>query len=216
MQEKCIDEAMFIKLRRHETETSNTSTTSTPEVRKTDLEAFSKKFEGAINNQHQITMNLERNGESLLGSYTYTKYNIPISIKGTIDGQGNVVINEFENKGDQTGVFKGRMVSDREIEGGWSKPTGDKSAPFSLREIGDGSEVASSQSNSNSSQTTRKDSGNDVTAEEVVDASEAYRRQAEKEVKNIWSKIHAKWILLANSKVRHFNHFSATERSQAA
>jgi hypothetical protein len=119
-------------------------------------------FEGAINNQYQIQMHLVRSGENLSGSYFYTKYKVDIPIKGTIDGQDNFTINEFDSKGNQTGVFKGRLVSSNEMEGNWSKPNGDKLMPFSLKATGSNSEIASTTDTSTANSTA--DSNNSTVA----------------------------------------------------
>lgn len=130
---------------------SANSSSSPQAVSATDAANFSRAFEGTLNNQYAIEMNLQRNGESLSGTYLYTRHKVDIPINGTIDGQGNFVINEFDSKGNQTGVFKGRLLSSDSIDGTWSKPNGDKSMPFSLKARGDSSGVASANGANTSS-----------------------------------------------------------------
>lgn len=108
---------------------------------------FFKTYEGSINDKHQIRMSLHRYGNELSGTYLYTSQGKDIQIIGTIDEQDNVVINEFDNNSNQTGVFKGKYSASG-ITGTWSKPNGDKEMPFSLRatgevsnEIGDAEDV---------------------------------------------------------------------------
>lgn len=129
---------------------SSNSNGSTQAISSTDAANFSRGFEGTINNQYAIEMNLQRNGDNLSGTYLYSKHKVDIPIKGTIDGQGNFVINEFDNKGNQTGIFKGKLVSGNAMDGTWSKPNGDKSMPFSLKAAGNSNEVASTNSGSSS------------------------------------------------------------------
>jgi hypothetical protein len=130
---------------------SNNTNTSVEKISSSESVNFSKVFQGTINNQFPIEMSLQRNGEDLSGSYFYTKVRTDIPIKGTIDGQDNFIINEFDSKGNQTGVFKGRFVSKTAMEGNWSKPSGEKLMPFSLSEKTNG-EIASTSNATNSSQ----------------------------------------------------------------
>ncbi|MDX6447081.1 MAG: hypothetical protein QOH71_4155 [Blastocatellia bacterium] len=131
--------------------TGGNSSSSAQAVSITNAPNFSKVFEGTLNSQYPIKMNLQRNGENLVGTYVYTKYKVDIPIKGTIDGQDNLIINEFDSKGNQTGVFKGRLTSNSEMEGTWSKPNGDKSMSFSLKANGSSNEVASTNRSVDSS-----------------------------------------------------------------
>lgn len=132
---------------------ANNSNASTQKISSTDSANFSKVFEGTINDQYQIQMNLQREGDTLTGSYFYTKHKVNISIKGSIDAQGNFTINEFDDGGNQTGVFKGRLISGSEMEGTWSKPNGDKSMSFSLKATGSGGEIASTPGTSTTTTT---------------------------------------------------------------
>jgi len=85
-----------------------------------------------------LQMKLVREGETLTGSYFYKKVGTPIDVRGTIDKDGNVVLEEFDSSGKQTGVFKGTWKTDEngliEIEGNWTKPNSDKKTSFSLHE----------------------------------------------------------------------------------
>jgi hypothetical protein len=140
---------------------------------------FSKTFEGAINNEYQIQMSLQRSGQELSGSYFYTKHKTDIQIKGTIDGQDNFTINEFDGKGNQTGVFKGRLISGSEMEGTWSKPNGDKSMPFALKAIGSNGEPTStadvtSTANSNNSPADSPSSSQTLDQVALAKAKEAF------------------------------------------
>jgi hypothetical protein len=140
---------------------------------------FSKTFEGAINNEYQIQMSLQRSGEDLSGNYFYTKHKTDIQIKGTIDGQDNFTLNEFDGKGNQTGVFKGKLISGSEMEGIWSKPNGDKSMPFALKAMGSNGEPASttnvtSTANSNNSSSDSSSSSQSPDQVALAKAKEAF------------------------------------------
>ena len=97
-----------------------------------------KHFAGSIGSALGLQMKLVREGETLTGSYFYKKVGTPIDVRGTIDKDGNVVLEEFDSSGKQTGVFKGTWKTDEngliEIEGNWTKPNSDKKTSFSLHE----------------------------------------------------------------------------------
>jgi hypothetical protein len=95
-------------------------------------------FKGSIGNTLGLQMRLVRDGERLTGSYFYTKVGTPIDIRGTLDQGGNVVLEEFDASGKQTGAFKGvwKVGENQliEVTGNWAKPNGDKKTPFTLTE----------------------------------------------------------------------------------
>ncbi len=95
-------------------------------------------FRGTIAGNLRIEMTLLRDGERLTGTYFYPKVGKNIALGGTIDKDGNVSINESEDSGKQTGVFKGKWkpATDspdptlNEIDGKWSRPDGSKETAF--------------------------------------------------------------------------------------
>ena len=97
-----------------------------------------KYFKGSIGSALGLQMKLVREGETLTGSYFYQKVGTKIDTRGTIDKDGNVVLEEFDPKGKQTGVFKGIWKTDEngliEIAGNWNRPNSDKQTAFSLHE----------------------------------------------------------------------------------
>jgi hypothetical protein len=94
-------------------------------------------FRGTIANL-SIEMQLIRDGEHLSGTYFYPKVGKNISLTGTVDKDNSVTLNESDETGKQTGMFKGKWqpASDSpdssiyEIEGKWSKPDGSKPTEF--------------------------------------------------------------------------------------
>jgi hypothetical protein len=84
-------------------------------------------------------MKLFREGGKLTGSYFYQKIGKRISLKGSVDENNQLTLEEYDSEGKQTGVFKGRWEIGREdamlgIAGKWSLPDGKKETPFSLHE----------------------------------------------------------------------------------
>lgn len=95
-------------------------------------------FAGSIGSSNDLQMKLVRSGDDLSGTYSYVKVGKPITLKGTIDKDGNIALSEYDASGAPTGVFKGKWdASDQtavKIEGAWSKPNSDKQAKFSVTE----------------------------------------------------------------------------------
>lgn len=94
-------------------------------------------FRGSIGGKHRIEMRLVRNGDRLSGTYAYEKVGTSIDLKGAIDKQGHLTLQEFDTGGKQTGVFKGKWNEDAAtatIEGDWRKPNGGEASSFYLTE----------------------------------------------------------------------------------
>lgn len=102
-----------------------------------------KHFKGSIGSTLDLQMKLVRNGDQLVGSYFYQKVGKIIGLRGNVDKDGHLSLDEFDPAGKQTGVFKGLWTIDKEdglitLAGNWSKPPGekgeDKKIAFSLHE----------------------------------------------------------------------------------
>ena len=102
-----------------------------------------KYFKGSIGDALDLKMKLVRTGEQLNGTYYYEKIGTRIDLRGTLDKNSNILLQEFDPAGKQTGEFKGLWQVDPadnmiKISGNWSKPPGDKAADkkivFSIHE----------------------------------------------------------------------------------
>ena len=102
-----------------------------------------KHFKGSIGSSLDLQMKLVRDGDKLTGSYFYQKVGTRITLRGTVDKDGNMTLDEFDPSGKQTGVFKGLWRVEAEdglitLAGNWSKPPGekgeDKKTAFSVHE----------------------------------------------------------------------------------
>jgi Protein of unknown function (DUF3298)/Deacetylase PdaC len=100
--------------------------------------AETRYFKGSIGSALDLQMKLVREGESLKGNYFYQKVGTKIDLKGTLDQDGNLFLEEFDASGKPTGVFKGLWKRDEDgvinLVGNWSKPNSDKKAAFSIYE----------------------------------------------------------------------------------
>lgn len=97
-----------------------------------------KFFKGSIGSALDLQMKLAREGEKLTGSYLYQKVGTKIEVRGNLDKDGNLILEEFDANGKQAGVFKGLWKLDEggsvAISGNWTKPNDDKQTAFSLHE----------------------------------------------------------------------------------
>ncbi len=104
----------------------------------TTVAGETRHFRGSIGSTLGLQMKLLREGEKLNGNYFYQKVGTKIDLRGTIDNDGNVTLEEFDAAGKQTGVFKGRWTTDEtgliQLAGNWAKPNSDKQTAFSLHE----------------------------------------------------------------------------------
>lgn len=102
--------------------------------------AAGRLFRGTLD-ERGIELRLERNGENLSGAYTYDGNAQSLSLKGRIDSQGNLSLQEFAPGGKQTGQFKGKLNETSEldpssatIEANWTQPNGSHEAFVYLTE----------------------------------------------------------------------------------
>lgn len=102
-----------------------------------------KFFKGSIGTSLDLQMKLVRTGDQLAGSYSYQKIGTRINLRGAVDKDGNLTLEEFDPAGKQTGLFKGIWQVDKDdglinLAGNWSKPPtekgSDKKTAFSLHE----------------------------------------------------------------------------------
>lgn len=102
-----------------------------------------KFFKGSIGSSLDLQMKLVRTGDQLSGSYFYQKIGTHINLRGNVDKDGNLTLEEFDPAGKQTGVFKGIWQLDPAdgfvtLAGNWSKPPAekgsDKKTAFSVHE----------------------------------------------------------------------------------
>ena len=92
-----------------------------------------KYFKGSIGSSLDLQMKLVRTADQLTGSYFYQKVGTRINLRGNVDKDGNLTLEEFDQSGKQTGLFKGIWTIDGTdglvtLAGNWSKPPGDKAA----------------------------------------------------------------------------------------
>lgn len=95
---------------------------------------FVKTFEGKISETFDVVMKLTVDNRAVTGTYFYKKVGENIQLKGELRDNGELVLNEYDSSGNQTGIFKGKIIENSKIEGDWSKPNGEKRMSFKLIE----------------------------------------------------------------------------------
>src|SRR6185503_17719050 len=65
--------------------------------------AQTKHFKGSIGSSLDLQMKLVRMGDQLAGSYFYQKIGARIDVRGSVDKDGNLTLQEFDQSGKQTG-----------------------------------------------------------------------------------------------------------------
>lgn len=98
-------------------------------------------YSGTVGDGLAIQMELVIDSTDVTGSYMYDKVGIPLSLTGDIDTDTSIItLTEQDDKGQKTGTFKGKLVSEgtnfgKSIEGTWTKADGANKIPFKLGKI---------------------------------------------------------------------------------
>ena len=100
-------------------------------------QAEKKVFRGSVADK-SIQMTLTRAGDKLSGTYYYQKIGSDLRLAGTIDGDGNFRLDEFDAKNQKTGEFKGTWKTGDDggviLEGEWTNPKNKQNWGFSADE----------------------------------------------------------------------------------
>lgn len=151
-----------------------------------------KYFRGSIGNALGLQMKLTREGDKLWGNYFYQKVGTKIDLRGSIDSNGYMTLEEFDPEGKQTGVFKGIWQANNDdglvaIAGNWSKPNGDKKTAFSLHQEAVEFSGGAAEVTSKSIKETNKKLKYEIEAEypQVTGASDSRFDKFNQEAKNL-------------------------------
>lgn len=99
-----------------------------------------RDFVGTINNTLRIRLKLSRSDKVLSGSYAYERIGKSIRLSGEMTDEKEFYLNEFDERGIQTGKFEGKFASKDWVEGTWSATNAKKDLPFSAWAI-DGQQI---------------------------------------------------------------------------
>ncbi len=91
---------------------------------------FIKTFSGKVDNKHPLHMKISSENGEINGTYFYDKVGTDIKIESTISKYSIIKLNEFDAKGNQTGLWSGKLINENKIKGTWSKPNGDSVKDF--------------------------------------------------------------------------------------
>jgi len=90
-----------------------------------------REFVGTINNTLRVRIKLSQSGKSLSGSYAYERIGKSLRLNGAMTSETEFYLNEFDERGGQTGKFEGKFVSKDWLEGTWVSTSTKKEMPFS-------------------------------------------------------------------------------------
>ena len=79
-----------------------------------------REFVGTINTTLSVRIRLWREGNILRGSYFYERVGKNLRLDGMMEDANRFSLNEFDERGHQTGKFEGAFVTDDWIEGTWA------------------------------------------------------------------------------------------------
>ncbi|WP_027003222.1 DUF3298 and DUF4163 domain-containing protein [Hugenholtzia roseola] len=95
------------------------------------------QYQGTLNGNLPIVMNLTFTEQTASGHYFYTKYQIPITLEGAKQANGTWKIEEKDKSYNTTAFFEGKKVGDK-FSGSWRNAAGTKKFAFALTQIKEG------------------------------------------------------------------------------
>jgi hypothetical protein len=105
-----------------------------------DQSSDGREFVGTINNTLRVRIRLSQSGNILGGSYAYERVGKSLKLNGAMTSEKEFYLDEFDERGRQTGKFEGNFVSKDWLEGTWSSTSTKKEMPFSAWAI-DGKQI---------------------------------------------------------------------------
>ena len=87
-------------------------------------------FEGTIGGKHAMSLSIDQVGRNITGTIVNTHREIR-KLKGSISEDERFLFSEYL-KGQVTGTFEGKILSNGNMRGVWSAPPGIKRYPFYL------------------------------------------------------------------------------------
>lgn len=112
----------------------------TASARSAPNQASEREFVGTINNTLRVRLKLSQSGKILSGSYAYERIGTRLRLNGAMTSENEFYLNEFDERGSQTGKFEGKFVSKDWLEGTWVSTNKKKEMPFSAFAI-DGKQI---------------------------------------------------------------------------
>ena len=98
-------------------------------------------LEGDIDYNLDVEMNFRIRYGLVEGSYIYSKVGKPLALLGTLNtGSGTLDLQEYNELGEVTGTFDGKLTPSGNFEGTWQKEYGSEKLSFSLDKNGETSD----------------------------------------------------------------------------
>lgn len=105
-----------------------------------------REFVGTIDKTLRVRMKLSQSGNVLSGSYVYERIGKNLRLTGEMTFENEFRLNEFDERGTQTGTFEGTFVSRDWIEGTWSS-AGTKRQRYFTAKATDGTQIPAATAN---------------------------------------------------------------------
>ncbi|TYB76931.1 hypothetical protein [Bizionia myxarmorum] len=103
---------------------------------------FTNTFTGKMDGENPLLLKLKADNGILTGTYFYNNLGKNMDVKGTISKDSTIILNELDNNGTQTGLWKAKLINQNEMSGTWSKPNGDSAKNFTLNTTSETFEAA--------------------------------------------------------------------------
>lgn len=107
------------------------ATEASPEAKEARFD-FIKTFAGKIDNKYGIHLKIQAEDGEISGTYFYDNVGIDLRLRGSLASDSTLLLEEFDEKSNQTGTWKGKLLNGSKLTGDWAKPDGSKAKPFML------------------------------------------------------------------------------------
>jgi hypothetical protein len=103
------------------------SFTANPQNTQSTNVVFTKNFRGYVSSVY-VEVEIKRSGNILIGIINESGRQIELT--GTVDENGFFKLDELDDYGAKTGIYRGKFNLENEMEGNWSLPNGTKQRSF--------------------------------------------------------------------------------------
>lgn len=125
------DNSLSSKQSQSQSKDTNSNLLESIDTTKSPFEKGYYDYKGTINTNIPIRMSIYPLGKDIVGTYYYEKHGKEIRLQGK-SGEKNIVLYEYDEMGENTGIFQGTMSTVEKIEGTWTSADNKTSYPFVL------------------------------------------------------------------------------------
>jgi hypothetical protein len=125
------DNSLSSKQSQSQSKDTNSNLLESIDTTKSPFEKGYYDYKGTINANIPIRMSIYPLGKDIVGTYYYEEHGKEIRLQGK-SGEKNIVLYEYDEMGENTGIFQGTMSTFEKIEGTWTSADNKTSYPFIL------------------------------------------------------------------------------------